>query len=244
MEENIRLSKLLSQRGICSRREADEYIQKGWVYVDGVCVDVLGTKVPPNAKINLKRELRQEKHNKVTILLNKPLGYVSCMPEKGYIPAIELITPENQDTYFSKASLEESHLYKLAPAGRLDINSKGLLVFTQCGAIAKQLIGDESPVEKEYFVRVEGRLTDEKFALLEQGLSLDGKFLKRAKVTPISHTTFSIILVEGKKRQIRRMCELLDLEAVELKRVRIGKVKLGKLQIGQWRFLEAHESFI
>jgi 23S rRNA pseudouridine2604 synthase len=244
MEDFIRLSKLLSQRGICSRREADEYIEKGWVYVNGECVDVLGTKVSPDATVTLKKELYKQQENKVTILLNKPLGYVSCLPEDGYSSSIELITQENQDTYFSSNSLKPFHLRKLSVAGRLDINSKGLLVLTQCGVIAKQLVGEDSNIEKEYFVRISGELTDEKCTLLEYGLSLDGKALKRAKVKPITRQTFTIILREGKKRQIRRMCELLELDAVELKRIRIGRILLGRLQVGQWRFLEPHESFI
>lgn len=244
MEELIRLSKLLSQRGICSRREADDYIEKGWIYVDGECITTLGTKVSPDANITLKKELCKIQENKVTILLNKPLGYVSCLPENGYSPAIELITRENQDTYFSSSPLKPFHLNKLSVAGRLDINSKGLLVLTQCGAIAKQLIGEDSNIEKEYFVRISGDLTDEKRSLLEYGLSLDGKYLKRATVKPITKQTFTITLLEGKKRQIRRMCELLDLDAIELKRIRIGKVHLGKLLIGKWRFLEPNESFI
>jgi 23S rRNA pseudouridine2604 synthase len=244
MEEPIRLSKLLSQRGICSRREADDYIEKGWIYVEGECITTLGTKVLSNANVTLKKELCKVQQNKVTILLNKPLGYVSCLPEKGYSAAIDLITRENQDTYFSSTPLKPFHLSKLSVAGRLDINSKGLLVLTQSGAIAKQLIGEDSNIEKEYFVRISGILTDEKLALLEYGLSLDDKPLKRAIVKPITPQTFTIILLEGKKRQIRRMCELVDLDAVELKRIRIGKILLGKLSTGQWRFLEPYESFI
>jgi 23S rRNA pseudouridine2604 synthase len=243
-EEFIRLSKLLSQKGICSRREADSYIEKGWVYVEGKCVNVLGTKVSPSSSITLKQELENLKDSKVTILLNKPLGYVSCLPEKGYEPAITLITSENQFSSKSSQTFLPSHLEKLSVAGRLDINSKGLLVFTQCGAIAKQLIGEDSGVEKEYFVRVSDYLTKEDCQLLEHGLELDGKPLKRAKVKKLSETTFTIILKEGKKRQIRRMCELLRLTALELKRIRIGNIELGNLPLGCWRFLRSDESFI
>jgi 23S rRNA pseudouridine2604 synthase len=244
MEEKIRLSKLLSQQGICSRREADLYIERGWVYVDGKCIDVLGTKVSPYSSISLKKELEQMQSNKVTILLNKPLGYVSCLPEKGYEPAITLITPENHFSSRSSHILLPAHLEKLSVAGRLDINSKGLLVFTQCGAVAKQLIGEDSGVEKEYFVRVSDYLTKEDCQWLEHGLELDGKPLKRAKVKKLSETTFTIILKEGKKRQIRRMCELLRLTALELKRIRIGKIELGNLPLGCWRYLRSDESFI
>lgn len=242
--EFIRLSKLLSERGICSRREADTYIQKGWVFVDGACINVLGTKVSPEAKISLKKECEEFAQNKVTILMNKPLGYVSCLPEPGYEPAIKLITKENYFPSHKISHVEPSHLEKLAVAGRLDINSKGLLVFTQCGAVAKQLIGADSDVEKEYFVRVSDFLTKEDCKKLEFGLALDDKPLKRAYVKKLSETTFTIILREGKKRQIRRMCELLHLTALEIKRIRIGKIELGNLPIGCWRYLKSSESFI
>lgn len=242
MEEFIRLSKLLSSKGICSRRDADLYIQKGWVFVDGQVVNQLGTKVKKDAKIELSRRLEATLQNKVTIILNKPLGYVSCMPEDGYEPAITLITAENQYKHSSKR-LEHSHLEKLAVAGRLDINSKGLLIFTQCGVIAKKLIGENSPIEKEYFVRVDKAISPEMIHSLEHGLSLDGQALKKARVKVFSDTTFHIVLVEGKKRQIRRMCELVGLETLEIKRLRIGKIKLGDLPVGQWRYLQPHETF-
>lgn len=242
MEKLIRLSKLLSQKGICSRREADVFIEKGWILVDGKVCNQLGTKVDENALIELSKDLQRSLSSKVTILLNKPVGYVSCMPEDGYEPAITLITKENQ-VPTSKGKFHPSHLDKLAVAGRLDINSKGLLVFTQCGAIAKKLIGEGSEIEKEYFVRVDLPLTSAMIKQLEFGLSLDDKPLKRAKVKLYTDTTFHITLREGKKRQIRRMCELVGLSTLEIKRLRIGRIKLGHLPPGMWRYLDEGEVF-
>jgi 23S rRNA pseudouridine2604 synthase len=131
----------------------------------------------------------------------------------------------------------------LAPAGRLDIDSTGLLVLTQDGRVARQLIGDDSSVEKEYLVRVDGLLDSHNLALLNHGLSLDGKELRPAKVSWANHEQLSFVLKEGRKRQIRRMCELVGLRVTGLKRVRIGRVVLGDLPVGQWRFLRGSEGF-
>jgi 23S rRNA pseudouridine2604 synthase len=244
MNEPIRLSKLMSERGLCSRREADSYIERGLVFVDGTRVSELGTKVDPDCAIRLGREASAQQQQRVTILLHKPVGYVSGQPEPGYQPAVVLIRPETlwQDGRAGPAFSRE-HLKSLAPAGRLDIDSTGLLVLTQDGRIAKQLIGDHSDVEKEYLVRVEGPLDDRGFALLNHGLTLDGKKLRPAKVTWQNADQLRFILKEGRKRQIRRMCELVGLKVVGLKRVRIGRVRLGDLPLGQWRYLREDEQF-
>ncbi|MCE7914255.1 MAG: rRNA pseudouridine synthase [Nitrosomonas sp. PRO4] len=242
--EKVRLSKLMSEQGLCSRREADRYIEQGWVFVDGERISELGTKIYPTQKITLNKAAQAQQTSRVTILLNKPVGYVSGQPESGYQPAVVLIKPENQFVPKQPGKrFQPNHLKNLAPAGRLDIDSQGLLVLTQDGRIAKQLIGEDSRIEKEYLVRVEGVLPREKLALLNHGLSLDGQPLKPANVTWLNQDQLRFILFEGKKRQIRRMCELVGLKVTGLKRVRIGKVKLGNLPEGQWRYLEAGDQF-
>lgn len=242
--EKIRLSKLMSERGLCSRREADTYIERGWVYVDGVQITELGTKVDPGQTVTLDRRAQHSQEKRVTVLLHKPVGYVSGQPEKGYKAAVSLI---NQDSHFkddrSPTRFHPDQLRSLAPAGRLDIDSTGLLVLTQDGRIAKQLIGEDSGVEKEYLVRVQGKLSEDGLNLLNHGLSLDGKALRPAKVSWQNQDQLRFILKEGKKRQIRRMCELVGLKVTGLKRVRIGKVKLGELPLGQWRYLGEGERF-
>ncbi|QLY23789.1 pseudouridine synthase [Bdellovibrio sp. KM01] len=240
-KEKVRLSKLMAERGICSRREADDYISRGLVMVNGQVVDQLGTKVDPNVKITLEAQALKQQKNLVTILLNKPVGYVSAQPEPQYIPAIRLITDQNQFGE-SKLRLKPEHLKGIAVAGRLDIDSQGLLLFTQDGRIAKKIINEETKLEKEYIVRVQGNLPDDKLKLLRHGLSLDGKELKPAIVEWINDDQLRFILKEGKKRQIRRMCEAVGLKVTGLKRVRIGNIRLGKLPEGKWRFLEADES--
>ena len=242
--EKVRVSKLMSQQGLCSRREADSYIERGWVFVNGERVTELGTRIDPASKITLNKAAQASQLARVTILLNKPVGYVSAQPELGYKPAVSLIKPE---AHFSgdrsRESFSSMHLRGLAPAGRLDIDSQGLLVMTQDGRIAKQLIGENSAVEKEYLVRVLGRLSKAGLALLNHGLSLDGEALRPAQVGWLNQDQLRFVLRQGKKRQIRRMCELVGLEVVGLKRIRIGKVKLGDLPLGQWRYLREDEVF-
>jgi len=242
--EKIRLSKLMSQQGLCSRREADNYIERGWVYVDDEPVVELGTKIYPLQKIRLHNRAAAQQLDQVTILLNKPVGYVSGQPEPGYTPAISLVNQGSRSLGDQTSKrFSPLHLKGLAPAGRLDIDSCGLLVLTQDGRIAKQLIGAESGIEKEYLVRIEGTLSKSALALLNHGLSLDGRALKRAEVIRQNQDQLRFILREGKKRQIRRMCELVELKVTGLKRVRIGRVKLGELPVGKWRFLRDGEEF-
>ncbi len=245
---SLRLSKLMSELGLASRREADEWIERGWVRVDGEVVAELGARVLPTQQVSIDRKARTQQAQRVTVLLNKPVGYVSGQAEDGYEPASVLVTPANhwrEDA--SGQHFQREHLRHLAPAGRLDIDSVGLLVLTQDGRIAKQLIGEDSAVEKEYLVRVQAadghRLSDEGLRLLNHGLELDGEPLRPARVEWVNDDQLRFVLVEGKKRQIRRMCEAVGLKVTGLKRVRIGRVMLGDLPAGKWRYLGADESF-
>ncbi|NTX30555.1 pseudouridine synthase, partial [Burkholderia pyrrocinia] len=249
----MRLSKRMSELGMCSRREADEWIEKGWVLVDGERIDTLGTKVRADQKIEIDERASAAQAAQVTILLHKPVGYVSGQAEDGYEPAAVLITRGNHwNGDRSPLRFSPQHLHALAPAGRLDIDSTGLLVLTQNGRIAKQLIGEQSDIDKEYLVRVRfgERLIDidqhfpaESLAKLRHGLELDGVALKPAMVSWQNGEQLRFVLREGKKRQIRRMCELVGLDVIGLKRVRMGRVMLGALPQGQWRYLLADETF-
>ncbi|RRA08538.1 pseudouridine synthase [Burkholderia cenocepacia] len=249
----MRLSKRMSELGMCSRREADEWIEKGWVLVDGERIDTLGTKVRADQKIEIDERASAAQAAQVTILLHKPVGYVSGQAEDGYEPAAVLITRANRwSGDHSPVRFSPQHLHALAPAGRLDIDSTGLLVLTQNGVIAKQLIGEQSDIDKEYLVRVRfgERLIDidqhfpaESLAKLRHGLELDGVPLKPALVSWQNGEQLRFVLREGKKRQIRRMCELVGLDVIGLKRVRMGRVMLGALPQGQWRYLSADETF-
>jgi len=234
----------MAERGLCSRREADAYIERGWVRVDDAVVG-LGAKAWPDQKITLDKQARQRQTARVTILLNKPVGYVSGQAEQGYRPAVSLISAASQYRPEKSAlRFDPGHLRGLAPAGRLDIDSQGLLVLTQDGRIARQLISEDSDIDKEYLVRVEGKIAGNGLALLNHGLSLDGKPLRPAHVSWQNEDQLRFILQEGKKRQIRRMCEQVGLKVVGLKRVRMGRIVLGDLPPGKWRYLKEGERFI
>jgi 23S rRNA pseudouridine2604 synthase len=247
-----RLNKRMAEMGLCSRREADEWIARGWVRVDGALA-VMGLQVAPEARIEVDPKARGQQLQQVTIVLNKPIGYVSGQAEDGYQPAVVLVQPRNHWAG-DPANLRftPQQLKGLAPAGRLDIDSTGLLVLTQDGRIARQLIGEDSAMEKEYLVRVSyGNVAAEvqrtfppaQLARLRHGLSLDGQALKPARVDWQNPEQLRFVLTEGKKRQIRRMCEQVGLRVEGLKRVRIGRVMLGQLPVGQWRYLGAQERF-
>ncbi len=238
-KEPLRLSKLMSERGICSRREADDYITRGLVRVNGEIIDQLGTKVDPDVRITLEAEALKNQKSLVTIILNKPIGYVSGQPEPGYEPAIRLVNDRNQ--YGQQRTLQHGDLKGIAVVGRLDIESQGLLIFTQDGRLAKKVIGENSDIEKEYLVRVQGKLSEENLKRLNFGLELDGEKLRRAQVNWVNDDQLRFSLKEGKKRQIRRMCELVGLEVKGLKRVRIGNLVLGDLPEGRWKFMDKAE---
>ncbi|MDX6014119.1 pseudouridine synthase [Cupriavidus necator] len=253
----VRLSKRMSELGLCSRREADEWIPHGWVLVDGKPVTALGSRIRPDAEIEIMQEARSEQGERVTVLLNKPVGYVSGQAEDGYEPAAVLFTPENQwEGDPTRKRFAPWQRKSLAPAGRLDIDSTGLLVLTQDGRVARALIGEDSTVEKEYLVRVvwhspqgvverniSAEFPADDLELLRHGLSLDGVPLKPAKVSWQNEEQLRFVLREGRKRQIRRMCEQVGLQVVGLKRVRMGRVVLGDLPPGKWRFLGQFEKF-
>ena len=250
---SVRLSKRMSELGLASRREADEWIEKGWVRVDGEVVRELGSRVLPGQAVTIDGQARQQQARQVTVLLNKPIGFVSGQAEDGYEPAFVLVTPQNQwREDGSGVRFHRDHLRSLVPAGRLDIDSTGLLVLTQDGRVAKALIGEDSPVDKEYLVRVQSlegglpaqqALSAGQLAQLNHGLELDGQPLRPAKVEWVNEDQLRFVLVEGKKRQIRRMCEAVGLKVTGLKRVRIGRVMLGDLPVGQWRYLRGDEAF-
>jgi 23S rRNA pseudouridine2604 synthase len=260
----VRLNKRMAELGLCSRREADEWIARGWVLVNGEPA-VMGMPVAPDAQVEVLPQARHQQAGQVTILLHKPMGYVSGQPEDGHEAAATLIGAPSQwrgdaRTPSDGRRFAPEHTRGLAPCGRLDIDSVGLLVLSQDGRVARQLIGENSGIEKEYLVRVHwapngpqgaGVVTQdvqsvfpaEQLARLRHGLSLDDQPLKPAQVDWMNPEQLRFVLKEGKKRQIRRMCEQVGLHVVGLKRIRIGNVVLGNLPVGQWRYLGGDEQF-
>jgi 23S rRNA pseudouridine2604 synthase len=231
--EPVRVNKWLAQEGVCSRREAEALIAEGRVRIDGAQVDDPGRKIEPGQTIDLSGDQGQA----FTAVINKPVGYVSAQPEKDQIPAARLLTKAN---LVGEGDANTKSM-SLAPLGRLDQDSHGLLLLSEDGVLARALIGEESLLDKEYLVRVGGQITEKKLTSLRHGLELDGRKLKPAKIEALEPQRIRFILNEGRKRQIRRMCELVDLEVTDLLRIRIGPLKLGNLQEGKWRMLRSQE---
>lgn len=220
----MRLNKYIAYLNIASRREADKLIKDGKVKVNGEIIINPAIQVGENDKIIC--DIENYKNEKIYIKLNKPVGYVVSNNKKEGKPIYKLL---------------DEKLKKLYPVGRLDKDSKGLILFTNDGIFSKKIIGEESECEKEYYVKLEGNISDGALKKLEFGISLDGKKLKPAIVKRVSKNSFNIILKEGRNRQIRRMCEKVGFEVILLKRLRISNIYLNDLQEGKFEYLTKDE---
>ena len=220
----MRLNKYISSLNIASRREADKLIKDGKVKVNGEIIINPAIQVAENDKIIC--DIENYRNEKIYIKLNKPVGYVVSNNKKEGKPIYKLLGEELKNLY---------------PVGRLDKESKGLILFTNDGIFSRKIIGEESECEKEYYVKLEGNISDGALKKLEFGISLDGKKLKPAIVKRVSKNSFNIILKEGRNRQIRRMCEKVGFEVILLKRLRISNIYLNDLQEGKFEYLTKDE---
>ena len=220
----MRLNKYIAYLNIASRREADKLIKDGKVKVNEEIIINPAIQVGENDKIIC--DIEDYKNEKIYIKLNKPVGYVVSNNKKEGKPIYKLL---------------DEKLKKLYPVGRLDKDSKGLILFTNDGVFSRKIIGEESECEKEYYVKLEGNISDGALKKLEFGISLDGKKLKPAIVKRVSKNSFNIILKEGRNRQIRRMCEKVGFEVILLKRLRISNIYLNDLQEGKFEYLTKDE---
>jgi 23S rRNA pseudouridine2604 synthase len=236
--EPQRVNKWLAQSGVCSRREAEALIAEGLVSIDGETVSDPGRKILPGQTLVLADKAEKKLDAQMSILLHKPRGIVSAQPEPGQTPAARLLTREN---LWGPPAPVPAPDASLPPVGRLDMDSRGLLILSQDGVLAKALIGPASTLEKEYRVFVMGEITEAKLELLRHGLELDGRQLRPAEVEVIADQRLRFVLREGRNRQIRRMCELVELKVVDLFRVRVGSLTLGDMPEGRWRPLTAQE---
>ena len=235
--EPVRINKWLGQTGVCSRREAEALIAAGMVAIDGETVTDAGRKIEPGQTLTLNDRGEAALASGVTILMHKPIGYVSGQPEPDKIPAVRLLSEANRVGEGAVPAEDAS----LPPIGRLDEDSRGLLMLSSDGVVAKAVIGPQSHLDKEYLVRVAGDVTEKKLALLRRGLMLDGRVLKYAKVSRMEQNRLRFILTEGRNRQIRRMCEMVDLEVTDLLRIRVGPIRLDNLPEGRWRMITPEE---
>jgi 23S rRNA pseudouridine2604 synthase len=236
--EPQRVNRWLAQAGVCSRREAEDLIIRGLISIDGVRVDDVGRKIAPGQTLTLDDAAQARLQEALTVVLHKPTGVVSAQPEAGQTPAVRLLT---RAALIGESPVIPDARTSLAPLGRLDMDSRGLLLLSDDGVLAKAVIGPGSDLEKEYLVRVSGALDEKKVGLLRHGLQLDGRALRRARVDVRGAQKLRFVLKEGRNRQIRRMCELVGLRVVDLIRVRIGPLRLGELPEGRWRALGPEE---
>ena len=236
--EPQRVNKWLAQSGVCSRREAEALIGKGLVFIDGQRVDDAGRKIEHGQTLVLNDSAQAILDTMLSVVFHKPIGIVSSLPQDDQVEAASLLTAQAQ---WDQGGAVPGPGNNLAPLGRLDRDSRGLLVLSEDGVLAKALIGPESNIDKEYMVQLTGVNTPRKLDLLRNGLELDGRKLRPAKVRQIHDQKLNIILKEGRNRQIRRMAEAVDLRVVDLMRVRVGPLQIGDLPEGHWRHLTPEE---
>ena len=241
MTESVRLAKRLAEEVSCSRREAEQYIEGGWVTVDGAVVEEPGSRVEPQQLVVLAPKASLNPAQAVTLLLHKPAGVdVSAGAEA----ALQLIKPENL-VAGDRSGLRflKRHLIGLTMTDTLDKDASGLLVFTQDWHIARKLVDDTAKVEQEFIVEVKGELMPNGLQLLNHGLPFNGKPLPPIKVSWQNETRLRFALKGVQAGQITHMCRMVGLTIVSIKRLRIGRVPLAGLPVGQWRYLLGYERF-
>ena len=236
--EPQRINRWLAQSGVCSRREAEALIAKGLISIDGQRVGDPGRKIEAGQTLVLADTAEALLSSTLSVVIHKPVGVVSSQPEGAQVPAVRLLT---RDGLWGEAATIPGRENRLAPVGRLDMDSRGLLIMSEDGVVAKAVIGPASTLEKEYQVWVAGEITERKLGLLRHGLQLDGRQLRPARVSLTGEQQLCFILREGRNRQIRRMCDLVGLSVTDLLRTRIGALRLGDLPEGRWRPLTSPE---
>ena len=220
----MRLNKYISETGVCSRREADKWIEAGRVTLNGQAAG-LGTKVAPQDRVCVDGELIGVKRSGVYIALNKPVG-ITCTTEShidGNV--VDLI----------------GHAERIFPIGRLDKDSEGLILLTNDGDIVNEILRAENNHEKEYLVIVDRPITDLALTMMAGGVKIRGQLTKPCRANRVDAVSFRLILTQGLNRQIRRMCSALGYKAQRLTRVRIMNIHLGDLRAGEWRYLSTAE---
>lgn len=230
-DNKIRIQKFLSEAGVASRRKAEEMIKNGTVKVNGHVAQIGDSIDPKKDTVTVKGKKVIKQSSKRYILLNKPRGYVTTTDDElGRKCVLELVKDVKERIY---------------PVGRLDRVSEGALIMTNDGAFANAMMHPSKHVPKTYRVTVRPEPTSEQIDILSTGIEIDGRLTAPADVHIISkddgRAVLEIILYEGRNRQIRRMCEALNLEVARLRRIAVGSVKLGMLQTGQWRDLTEQE---
>lgn len=223
----MRINKYIASCGICSRRKAEEYIVQGRVWVNGKKITDLSVQIneiSDEVCLDHKQIVLEEK--KIYLMLNKPRGYITTNKEQ-----------------FSRKSIVDliDETIRVFPIGRLDMDTEGLLLLTNDGEFANQMMHPKNKVKKKYIVQVDKNVTPMQIEKLKKGVDIGGYITKPAIVDKIGENKVEITISEGKNRQVRRMCSAVSLNVISLKRIQIGNLSLGNLPIGKYRYLSEKE---
>lgn len=224
IKEGIRVNKYLSDCGICSRRQADRFVEEGRIQVNGE-VAVMGTKVFEHDVVKLDNKVISKENELILLAMNKPRG-ITCTAQK-----------EDPDNIIDFLNYPK----RVYPIGRLDKDSEGLILLTNDGSIVNKILKASTFHEKEYIVTVNKPITLKFLEGMREGVPILDTVTRKCEVTQVNKFTFNIILTQGLNRQIRRMCEYFGFRVVTLQRVRIMNIKLGKLKVGTWRKITEQE---
>ncbi len=226
----MRINKFLARSGLASRRKSEEYIRQGRISVNGKRIEDLSVQVEDHDEVRVDGKLLHLPKERVIYMLNKPRGYMVSRSDPNFSHFVFDLLPEDES---------------LLACGRLDVDSEGLLLFTNDGDLCQRLMHPSYEQEKEYLVTLSGRLTEEQREKLVGGLRVHGVFYRADSVKPGKDPhSYHVILHEGKKREIRRMFQSLSLPVMRLKRIRFGELPLENLKLGQYRRLTRQEEKI
>ncbi|MEC5159359.1 MULTISPECIES: rRNA pseudouridine synthase [unclassified Janthinobacterium] len=242
-DTTVRLAKRLAESLPCSRREAELYIEGGWVSVDGQLVEEAGARVAPEQAVELAPGATLKEIPPVTILLHKPAGFNAGIGRDG-APALTCLGQEAlTETDRSGQRFLKRHLGGLTLTNPLDTKASGLVIFTQDFRVARKLVDESARIEQEYIVEVAGDIVQNGLALLNHGLPFNGKPLAPIKVSWQNETRLRFALKGVQPGQIEHMCRIVGLSVVAMKRLRVGRISMAALPSGQWRYLQGFERF-
>lgn len=242
MEDGIRLAKRVAAQLGCSRAEAERYIAGGGISVDGSVVEDPASRVLPSQEVRVLPGASAEEAPPVTILLHKPAGLNSGVGTRGE-PALDCLSPESLAQAYGQPRFLKRHLHKLTLTSPLETDASGLVVYTQDFRVVRKLVDDAARVEQEYIVDVAGRIREGGLALLNHGLTFNGKPIAPMKVSWQSEHRLRFALKDVRPGLIDHMCREVGLDIVEMRRIRIGRVPMAGLQAGEWRYLLDYERF-
>ena len=244
MTESVRLAKHLAELVSCSRTEAEQYIQGGWVTVDGEIVEEAGFRVLPQHSVALLPDAVLQPVDPVTILLHLPPGFDLAFDPSDLSPIIQFLSAANLSAD-DRSGLRflKHHLVGLCVVNPIEAKASGLVVLTQDWKVTRKLVDDAAKIEQEYIVEVRGDIIPDGLQLLSHGLKFSGKPLPPIKVSWQNETRLRFPLKAPPRGLIAHMCEKVGLEVVSMKRIRLGRVPMAGLPVGQWRYLLGYERF-